>query len=82
VITILFFAQLREQLQCEKLALELSASINISLLREHLITIHPQWATFLVSDKLLFSVNQILVKESYPINDGDEVAFFPPVTGG
>jgi molybdopterin synthase sulfur carrier subunit len=51
-------------------------------LRQRLIIEYPQWAQFLASDKLLFSVNQTLVKESHPINDGDEVAFFPPVTGG
>jgi molybdopterin synthase sulfur carrier subunit len=82
VITILFFAQLREQLQCEKLTLELQSSISISLLREQIIAAHPNWAEFLASDKLLFSVNQTIVKTSHTINDGDEVAFFPPVTGG
>ena len=82
MITLLFFAQLREQLQCEKITLELQSSISISLLREQIIASHPNWAEFLTNDKLLFSVNQTLVKASHPINDGDEVAFFPPVTGG
>lgn len=82
MITILFFAQLREQLQCEKLELNLLSPISISALRERLVAEHPQWAEFLVSDKLLFSVNQTLVKASHTIKDGDEVAFFPPVTGG
>ena len=82
MITLLFFAQLREQLQCEKLTLELQSSISVSLLREQIIAAHPSWAEFLTNDKLLFSVNQTLVKASHPINDGDEVAFFPPVTGG
>jgi len=82
VITILFFAQLREQLQCEKLNLELPADSSVALLREKLIELHPAWLKFLASDKLLFSVNQTLVKASHVIQDGDEVAFFPPVTGG
>ncbi|MDU3076242.1 MAG: MoaD/ThiS family protein, partial [Mixta calida] len=30
----------------------------------------------------LASVNQTLVSLQHPIQDGDEVAFFPPVTGG
>ena len=82
MITVLFFAQLREQLQCEKLMIELQPPLNISLLREKIITLNPNWAEFLGSDKLLFSVNQTLVKALHTINDGDEVAFFPPVTGG
>ncbi|RYF98639.1 MAG: molybdopterin converting factor subunit 1 [Chitinophagaceae bacterium] len=82
MITILFFAQLREQLQCEKLQLEVLTSTTVKAVRERLVIEHPQWATFLMGEKVLFSVNQILVKESHPISDGDEVAFFPPVTGG
>lgn len=82
MITILFFAQLREQLQCEKLSVVLPKDSSVTLLREKLIELHPTWLEFLASDKLLFSVNQTLVKASHTIQDGDEVAFFPPVTGG
>lgn len=82
MITILFFAQLREQLHCEKLKLELVVPISVAELRARIIEIHPQWVEFLGSDKLLFSVNQTLVKASQQIQNGDEVAFFPPVTGG
>ena len=32
--------------------------------------------------KLLAAVNQTLVSFDHPLTDGDEVAFFPPVTGG
>ncbi len=82
MVTVLFFAQLREQLQCEKLSLELPADSNVAGLREKLIELHPGWSEYLSSDKLLFSVNQTLVKASHIIQAGDEVAFFPPVTGG
>ncbi len=82
MIKVLFFAQLREQLQCEQLELAFLPLTTISSLREQLVADRPHWAEFLVSDKLLFSVNQTLVKASHSINDGDEVAFFPPVTGG
>lgn len=82
MITVLFFAQLREQLQCEKLTLEVPLPVSISELREQILGINPQWVVFLNSDKLLFSVNQVLVKASQQVQDGDEVAFFPPVTGG
>lgn len=82
MITVLFFAQLREQLQCEKLVLELLSPLSISSLRNNIIELHPNWVEFLGSDKLLFSVNQTLVKASHIVHDSDEVAFFPPVTGG
>lgn len=82
MISVLFFAQLREQLQCEKLTLDLPAGSSVTVLREQLVVLHPEWLTFLENDKLLFSVNQTLVKATHFIHDGDEVAFFPPVTGG
>ena len=82
MISVLFFAQLREQLQCEQLSLALPADSSVTGLRKKLIELHPAWLVFLASDKLLFSVNQTLVKASHPIQNGDEVAFFPPVTGG
>jgi molybdopterin converting factor small subunit len=31
---------------------------------------------------VLCAVNQAMARPDSPISDGDEVAFFPPVTGG
>jgi len=31
---------------------------------------------------ILVAVNQTVVNRSYTLSDGDEVAFFPPMTGG
>lgn len=39
-------------------------------------------ALALEDGKLLAAVNQTLVSFDHPLTDGDEVAFFPPVTGG
>ena len=41
-----------------------------------------RWALALEDGKLLAAVNQTLVSFDHPLTDGDEVAFFPPVTGG
>jgi molybdopterin synthase sulfur carrier subunit len=41
-----------------------------------------RWALALEEGKLLAAVNQTLVSFEHPVVDGDEVAFFPPVTGG
>ena len=32
--------------------------------------------------KVLYAVNQVYVSKDYKLNDGDEISFFPPVTGG
>ncbi len=33
-------------------------------------------------DQIRIAVNQVTVSKDAPVSDGDEVAFFPPVTGG
>jgi len=35
-----------------------------------------------IPDDVLMAVNMHYVKSDAPVSDGDEVAFFPPVTGG
>ena len=82
MVKVLFFAQLREQLGCEKILVEAHTAITVSQLRELIVSQHPEWSIFLNNHKLLFAVNQTLVKATHTIANGDEVAFFPPVTGG
>ena len=36
----------------------------------------------LAAAQVLVAVNKVIVGWSHPINDGDELAFLPPVTGG
>ncbi|MES2674684.1 MAG: molybdopterin converting factor subunit 1 [Pseudomonadota bacterium] len=82
MIKVLFFAQLREQLQCGELMVAEANVKTITQLRDFLIAQYPQWAGFLSNEKLLIALNQTVVKVSQGVQSGDEVAFFPPVTGG
>ncbi|MDA1302151.1 MAG: MoaD family protein [Proteobacteria bacterium] len=41
-----------------------------------------QWLKTLSGEKVLVAVNQTMVNDDHAVADGDEVAFFPPVTGG
>ena len=43
---------------------------------------NPQWQASLDNRTLLSAVNQDMVPMDSDVNDGDEIAFFPPVTGG
>lgn len=79
---ILFFAQLRELLGCAQIELELSNSLDISALISLLVQTHPLWQQHLQSSQLMCAVNQQLVGPDTLVKAGDEVAFFPPVTGG
>lgn len=82
MIKVLFFARLREQLDCAELQLAADHVTDVNALRRKLLEHHPGWQEFLVNRQILVAVNQTLAKDDCMINDGDEVAFFPPVTGG
>lgn len=81
MIKILFFAQVRELVGCDSLEAE-PVYADIEQLRTALAGKGSRWALALESGKLLAAVNQTLVSFDTPLTDGDEVAFFPPVTGG
>lgn len=81
MIKVLFFAQVRELTGCDALQLE-GEFASVEAVREHLAARGERWALALASGKLLAAVNQTLVPFDSPVSTGDEVAFFPPVTGG
>ncbi|ATA23430.1 molybdopterin synthase sulfur carrier subunit [Brenneria goodwinii] len=81
MINVLFFAQVRELTDTESLTLNAEYA-TVDDLRLALCGRGDRWALALESGKLLAAVNQSLVEMGHPLQDGDEVAFFPPVTGG
>jgi len=81
MINVLFFAQVRELTGCDSLQVE-GDYATVEALRAELATRGDRWALALESGKLLAAVNQTLVPLDHAVQAGDEVAFFPPVTGG
>ncbi len=81
MIKVLFFAQVRELVGCDSLTLE-SEFQSVEALRQALATRGDRWALALEEGRLLAAVNQTLVSFDHPVVSGDEVALFPPVTGG
>ncbi|UYU33057.1 molybdopterin synthase sulfur carrier subunit [Siccibacter colletis] len=81
MINVLFFAQVRELIGCDSLQVE-GDYATVEALRAELATRGDRWALALESGKLLAAVNQTLVPLDHAVQAGDEVAFFPPVTGG
>ena len=83
MIKILYFASLREKLGTSGEELELPAGVTdvggvLGLLAER----GGEWATLAAVKNLKSAVNQEMARNSTPVKAGDEVAFFPPVTGG
>ncbi|WOX04755.1 molybdopterin synthase sulfur carrier subunit [Microbulbifer pacificus] len=82
MIKVLFFASLREQLGCDGLEAEAAGIASIEELRGKLAQKGSNWQSALANELLQVALNQQLSNMDAAIKDGDEVAFFPPVTGG
>lgn len=82
MIKILYFARLRESLGVAEEAMEISAT-TVADLMALLAARGDSWRQeFDGCRPIRAAVNQTLVGNDFAITDGDEVAFFPPVTGG
>ena len=82
-VTVLFFASLREQLGTAQEALELPAGVDtLAGLCAQLEARGGEWARALAGTRVRMAVNQDMADAATRIKPGDEIAFFPPVTGG
>lgn len=81
MLKILFFAQTRELTGVDELSLPATFATAEDL-REYLTRKGDKWALALEKGKLLVAVNQTLSPLERAVKSGDEIAFFPPVTGG
>lgn len=82
MIKVNFFAALREQLNCSELSLSAENVSTIEQVKQAIINQNPQWKVTLENASLLSAVNLDMVNSDHKVKSGDEVAFFPPVTGG
>lgn len=83
-IRLRLFASLRELTEWDDQVLEIAAEqMTLSELRAHLSMRGEHWSAALDSERAVRgAINQRMAQESDLVRDGDEVAFFPPVTGG
>ena len=82
LIKVRFFASLREQLAAEQVEIESQGIVTVDDVRQKLKERGPAWNDALDDSRILVAVNQAMARPSARVNAGDEVAFFPPVTGG
>ena len=83
-VKVLYFASVREKLGKDAEEIELPAGVaTVASLRSHLRSRGGAWSEALAESRLLrTAVNQDMVQPTAAVKSGDEVAFFPPVTGG
>jgi len=84
MVTILYFASLRETLGCAREQVALASATNtVSSLVDVLRNRGDRWPeAFAPGKSWRVAVNQQVADLATPVKPGDEVAFFPPVTGG
>lgn len=84
MIKVLYFARLREDVGRASEELALPADVTtVAALRAHLMTRGGAWQAALAQGRALrVAVNQEMAEPGTPVHAGDEIAFFPPVTGG
>jgi sulfur-carrier protein len=82
-VRVLYFAGLREALGTSAEEVALPASVaTAGGLRDHIAARGEPWAQLARAKNLRCAVNQAMVSFDAAVANGDEVAFFPPVTGG
>ncbi len=82
-LKILYFANLRESIGAGSESVDLPAGVvTLAQLRDFLAARGERYAILLTAKNLRAAVNQKMAGMDIPVVDGDEVAFFPPVTGG
>ena len=78
-ITIKCFSQVKYALETDELSLELNPGQTTADVEER---VRQRAGKKLDGVLLRIAVNRIYVKEPRDLEDGDEVAFIPPVQGG
>ena len=83
-IKVKYFALLREAVGCDEERIDVPAAVRTAgELKAHLAgldSVHEE--AFATVKRIRAAVNGTMVQEGAVLAEGDEVAFFPPVTGG
>lgn len=85
MITVLYFARFREKLGLERETLDLTQNqpATVQAVLDQLVARGGIWQELLDCDRgVLVAVNQEMANRDTPVGNGDELAVFPPVTGG
>jgi sulfur-carrier protein len=79
-IRVLFFASLADTTRMRETDIDAAGFTDVASIFNRFVKEFPQLENYRTS--ALFAVNSDFARPGTPVRDGDEVAFFPPVSGG
>ena len=84
MLTLHYFASLRETLGVDQETVALpAADISVAELIKHVVVLHGASREVLQdASRVLVAVDQTIVERDHVLQGGEEIAFFPPMTGG
>jgi molybdopterin synthase sulfur carrier subunit len=84
MIVVNYFASIRENLGKEVDTFKLPEGVEtVAQLIDHLVQLNGgHWSEVLAGNTVMIAVNHEMSDRTTTLSAGDEVAFFPPVTGG
>ncbi|MDX1558658.1 MAG: MoaD/ThiS family protein [Marinobacter sp.] len=81
-ITVRFFARLREELKTDQLTIDARPGLTAGDVLAELANQGGPWSQLQGDQPVMIAINQAMAKPGFEVKAGDELAFFPPVTGG
>jgi len=80
IVTVRMFARAKDLAGSDAIRVELPSGATVARLREQLGKVHPALAGLL--DRCAIAVNNEFADPSLPLEETDEIAVLPPVSGG
>jgi molybdopterin converting factor subunit 1 len=79
-IRVLFFASLADIVGTREVPLDAGEFTDVNSVYSRFVRDFPKLESYRAS--ALFALNSEFTRPNSPVHDGDEIAFFPPVSGG
>ena len=77
-----YFAWIKDITNKEDETIDTNHPKTIQELKQYLVNLYPELRKHFLHDVLRFAVNQEYVSENLSLKPIDEIAIFPPVSGG